>query len=197
MPDGAIILTASQPFTTVLISSNMKMFKYCLVWNKKSGLGWLDAKFRPLKSHEDIVIFSFGGASNSSSRAMRYFPQGLVQTMKTNRNTPSNILDSEPKKRVFHNVKTGYPKSIITFAKDHKSVHPTQKPVALLEYLIKTYTRENDIVLDFAAGSFSTGIACINTNRRFIGIENDKEYFEIGKQRINGAKLACGQQELF
>ena len=182
-PNGAIVMTASQPFTTTLIASNMKMFKYCWVWDKKSGLGFLDCKFRPLKSHEDIIVFGFGGVSNGSKIPMKYNPQDLVQTTKTNRNKPSNILNSEPSKREFKNVKTGYPKSIQTFARE-TGFHPTQKPVALMEYLIKTYTNPGETVLDFTMGSGTTGLACVNLNRDFIGIELDPEYFKIASNRI-------------
>ena len=183
-PDGAIVMTASQPFTTALISSNMKMFKYCLVWDKKAGLGFLDCKFRPLKSHEDIVVFGFGGVSNGSKIPMKYNPQGLVQTTKTNRNKPSNILNSEPRKREFKNVKTGYPKSILIFARE-SGLYSVQKPVALFEYLIKTYTNEGDLVLDNCAGSGTTGVACINLDRRFILIENEPNSIVICQNRIN------------
>ena len=124
------------------------------------------------------------GVSNGSKIPLKYNPQGVVQTTKTNRNKPSNILNSEPKKREFKNAKTGYPKSVIEFSKDSKKIHPTQKPVALIEYLIKTYTNENETVLDFTMGSATCAIACVNTNRNFIGIEKDSKYFEIGNQRV-------------
>jgi len=160
------------------------MFKYELIWDKKAGLGFLDAKFRPLKSHENILIFGNGGVSNGSKTPMKYNPQGLVQTEKTNRNKPSNILNSEPNKREFHNVKTGYPKSIHVFNRE-VGLHPTQKPVALFEYFIKTYTNEGDLVLDNAAGSGTTGIACKNLNRNYILIEKEPQYIEIINKRLS------------
>jgi len=181
--NGAIVMTASQPFTTKLISSNMEMFKYEWIWDKKSGLGFLDCKFRPLKSHENIVVFSFGGISNNSNPPMKYNPQGLKQTNKINRNKPSNILNSEPKKREFKNVKTGYPKTIQTFNRE-VGLHPTQKPVALMEYLIKTYTNRSDIVLDFAMGSGTTLLAAKGFGRKAVGIEISKEYCDVAVERI-------------
>ncbi len=187
-PNGAIVLFGSEPFSSALRMSNIKNYKYDWVWDKKAGLGFLDAKFRPLKSHENILVFgAIGtGVSNGSKIPLNYNPQGVRQTTKTNRNKPSNILNSEPKKREFKNAKTGYPKSVICFSKDSKKIHPTQKPVALMEYLIKTYTNENETVLDFTMGSGTTGVACKNLNRSFIGIEMDDKYFEIAKERING-----------
>ena len=185
--NGAIVLFGSEPFSSALRMSNIKNYKYDWVWDKKAGLGFLDAKFRPLKSHENVLVFGLSGSgvSNGSKIPLKYNPQGVVQTTKTNRNKPSNILNSEPKKREFKNAKTGYPKSIIEFSKDSKKVHPTQKPVALMEYLIKTYTNENETVLDFTMGSGTTGVACKNLNRKFIGIEMDEKYFNIAKDRID------------
>ena len=182
--NGAIVLTASQPFTSFLLLSNLKLFKYELIWDKKTGLGFLDSKFRPLKSHENVLVFSKGGCSNGSKIPMKYNPQGLIETTKQNKNTKSNILNSEPNKREnLGTTHTGYPKSIHTFTRV-SGLHPTQKPVALFEYLIQTYSNKNEIVLDNCAGSFTTGVACINLNRKFIGYELDEKYFEIGKNRL-------------
>lgn len=152
-------------------------------------MGFLDAKFRPLKSHEIISVFGppGSGVSNGSKTPLVYYPQGLVQTSKTNRNSPSNILNSEPKRREFKNVKTNYPKSILYFSPDRDKFHPTQKPVPLLEYLIKTYTNEGEIVLDFTMGSGTTDVACANLDRSFIGIELKKDYFKIAAERIDRA----------
>ena len=184
-PNGAIILFGSQPFTSALIMSNPKLFKYELIWDKKTGLGFLDSKFRPLKSHENIIIFGLGGCSNGSKIPMKYNPQGLIETTKQNKNTKSNILNSEPKKREnLGTTHTNYPKSIHTFSRVSGN-HPTEKPLDLLEYLVKTYTNEGDMVLDNTMGSGTTGVACKNTNRNFIGIEKDENYFEIANKRIN------------
>lgn len=189
-PNAAIVLFGSQPFTSMLIVSNLEMFKYELIWDKKSGLGFLDSKFRPLKSHENILVFSKGGSSNGSKVPMKYYPQGLVPTDKKNKNSESTILNSEPKNRGnLATTHTGYPKSIHTFSRV-SGLHPTQKPVALMEYLIKTYSNEGDVVLDFALGSGTTAVACVNTNRDFIGIEKDEGYFKVASSRIEDAKLA-------
>ena len=184
-PSGAIVLFGSQPFTSALIMSNPKQFKYEIIWDKKTGLGFLDSKHRPLKSHENILMFSQGGCSNGSKIRMEYNPQGLIETTKKNSNSKSNILNSEPKERKdLKTTHTNYPKSIQTFTRA-RGLHPTQKPVALMEYLIKTYTNEGEVVLDFTMGSGTTGVACKNLGRRFIGIELDESYFEIAKRRIN------------
>lgn len=182
--NGAIVLFGSEPFSSHLRLSNLKLYKYDWIWDKKTGLGFLDSKFRPLKQHETISVFSKGGCSNGSKIPMVYNPQGLIPTTKQNRNSQSNILNSEPKKRKELDTKyTNYPKSILTYSRE-TGMHPTQKPVALLEYLIKTYTNENDVVLDNCMGSGSTCIAAINTSRQYIGFELDEHYFEIAKERI-------------
>jgi site-specific DNA-methyltransferase (adenine-specific) len=195
-PNGAIVLFGSQPFTSALIMSNPKLFKYELSWDKKTGLGFLDSKFRPLKSHENIIIFGLGGCSNGSKIPMKYNPQGLIETTKQNKNTKSNILNSEPKKREnLGTTHANYPKSIHTFSRVSGN-HPTEKPIELMEYLIKTYTNESETVLDFTMGSGSTGVACVNTNRNFIGIEKELKYYEIAKTRIEKA-LEAKTEKLF
>jgi site-specific DNA-methyltransferase (adenine-specific) len=195
-PNGAIVLFGSQPFTSALIMSNPKLFKYELIWDKKTGLGFLDSKFRPLKSHENIIIFGLGGCSNGSKIPMKYNPQGLIETTKQNKNTKSNILNSEPKKREnLGTTHANYPKSIHTFSRVSGN-HPTEKPIELMEYLIKTYTNESETVLDFTMGSGSTGVACVNTNRNFIGIEKELKYYEIAKTRIEKA-LEAKTEKLF
>ena len=187
--EGAIVLFGSEPFSSLLRTSNLKMFKYDWVWNKKAGLGFLDSKYRPLKSHEMISVFGKGGVSNGSKKIMKYNPQGLIKTSKKNSNSKSNILNSEPKKRKELNTQyKNYPKSIVEFARE-SGLHPTQKPVALCEYLIKTYTNAGDLVLDNCMGSGTTGVACKRLNRNFIGIELDDKYFEIAKNRIEGDLL--------
>ena len=188
--DGAIVLFGSEPFSSYLRISNIKLFKYDWIWDKKTGLGFLDSKYRPLKQHEIISVFGKGGVSNGSKIQMKYFPQGLVKTNKKNRNTKSNILNSEPKQRKKLNTQyTNYPKSILTYPRV-SGLHPTQKNTDLLEYLIKTYTREGDVVLDNCMGSGSTGVAAVNTNRQFIGMELDDHYFEVASNRINEAQAS-------
>lgn len=185
--DGSICLFGSEPFSSYLRISNIKLFKYDWVWDKKTGLGFLDSKFRPLKQHELVSVFSKGGCSNGSKIQMKYNPQGLIPTEKKNRNTKSNILNSEPKQRKELDTKfTNYPKSILTYGRE-TGLHPTQKPIELLEYLIKTYTNDGDTVLDNCMGSGSTGVAAKHTNRNFIGIELEDTYFDIAENRIMSA----------
>ena len=182
--NGVIVLTASQPFTSALVMSNVKMFKYELIWDKKTGLGFLDSKFRPLKSHENILIFGNGGVSNGSKIPMKYNPQGVITSEKVKKNNVKyEGLHSNPSKEEYKETGTNYPKSIQVFSKD-SGLHPTQKPVALFEYLIKTYTNEGDLVLDNCAGSGTTGVACRNLNRKFILIEKEEKYCEIARQRL-------------
>ena len=186
-PNGAIVMTAVNPFTSILISSNLKMFKYSLVWRKSKICHFAQAPYRFLTEHEDIVVFSYGGTSKNAKIRMIYNPQGLKDCHKVCKG--KGYSDHRPVKTVQSNylqIKTGYPKSILEFKSDGAKQHPTQKPVALMEYLIKTYTNEKDIVLDFAMGSGTTGLACKNLNRSFIGIELSEKYFQIAKQRING-----------
>ena len=186
--NGAIVLFGSQPFTSALIMSNIKMFKYEWIWDKKTGLGFLDAKYRPLKTHENILVFGNCGVSNGSKIPMKYNPQGVVFSEKIKKNNVKyEGFHSNPSKAEYRETGTNYPKSIQVFLKQ-SGMHPTQKPVALLEYLIKTYTPEGETVLDNCMGSGSTGVACINTNRKFIGIEKDDKYFEIAKSRIEKAQ---------
>lgn len=174
---GPIVLTASQPFTSALVMSNAKWFRHNWVWKKTAATGHLNAKRMPMKQHEDVLVFSRDSPT--------YNPQGLVPYNKVTRrgNNGTNFDDSG--KENFQEW-TNYPRSVLEFSNDAKSVHPTQKPVALMEYLIKTYTNGGDVVLDNCMGSGTTGVACINTGRRFIGIEKDDVYFEIAKNRILG-----------
>lgn len=185
--EGAIVLFGSEPFSSLLRCSNLKMFKYDWIWNKQCGMGYLDSKFRPLKSHETISVFSLGGCSNGSNPAMIYNPQGLIPTTKQNRHTDSKLLHSQSKQKGFKTTHTNYPKSILEY-KRVSGLHPTQKPVELIEYLIKTYTNENDIVLDFTAGSGTTGIACMNTNRKCVLIEKEEKYCDIIVERLKQAE---------
>jgi site-specific DNA-methyltransferase (adenine-specific) len=184
--NGAIVMTASQPFTTTLIASNMKMFKYCWVWKKSRPMGFLQANYRPLKAHEDVCVFSHGSATPKAKNNMVYNPQGLILSNKKKVRRKGMGIGSDRESQLGEYVSKGtnYPQTIIEASGSTKSVHPTQKPVALMEYLIKTYTREGETVLDFTMGSGTTGVACVNTGRNFIGIEMDEKYFEIAKNRI-------------
>jgi site-specific DNA-methyltransferase (adenine-specific) len=182
-PNGAIVMTASQPFTTTLIASNMKMFKYCWVWDKKKGGNIQVLKWQPYKVHEDITVFSQG--------PVKYYPIKTEQKERTGKTYSAGEANGIANYGDLRTYKDKHPKSIIEIsnANQNGKVHPTQKPVALMEYLIKTYTNENETVLDFTFGSCSTGVACVNTNRNFIGIELDEGYFKIGQDRINKALI--------
>lgn len=184
-PNGAIVMMASQPFTTTLIASNMKMFKYCWVWDKHIPRGFQVAKYRPMNKHEDVCIFGNG--------KIKYNPQMIE------RDKPVTVKNYSKKQKVSSNDIGKYNDESKSFTYTHRNpdtiiegcweanagkVHPTQKPVTLMEYLIKTYTDEGETVLDFTMGSGSTGVACKNLNRKFIGIELDEEYFDIAKERI-------------
>lgn len=176
---GAVILTASQPFTSALVMSAPDAFKYAWVWEKGSATGHLNAKRMPMKLHEDVLAFSLG--------AMPYNPQDLVPHGKMTRRGNNGTNFGASGQENFQEW-TNYPRSILRFPADGRPIHPTQKPVALLEYLIRTYTNEGDTVLDNTMGSGSTGVACMNTGRNFIGIERDSGYFEIARARIEAAR---------
>lgn len=174
---GAIVLFSSQPFTTKLLSSNLKNYKYTWYWIKNIKGNYLNAKRQPLRQVEEIVVF------NKHS----YYPQGIKEYNKIGRSGSGAKTTMQNYSNEWFQENTGYPSNILTYGLDKDKYHPTQKPVPLLEYLIKTYTNENEIVLDNTMGSGSTGIACINTNRKFVGIELDEEYFNIAQTRINKA----------
>ena len=178
---GAVVLHCQQPFTSELILSNKKNFKYCWTWYKKQCSGFLNAKKQPLRNCEDIAVFY--------RKQCTYNPimrKGKPQ-LKSTGGYSSNYNDFTYKPHVSEYY---YPTTLLEIPLPRfKNGHPTQKPVPLLEYLIRTYTNEGEIVLDNCMGSGSTGVACINTNRRFIGIEIDKDYFETAKSRINNNTL--------
>ena len=182
--NGAIVLFGSQPFTSALVMSNPKMFKYEWVWDKIIGTDFLNANKKPLKGFENIVIFY--------DKLPTYNPQKEEgKPFTDNRDNPNKererkeYLGTKPKPLKQINTGERHPRGIIRIsARNNRPLHTTQKPVALIEYLIKTYTNEGETVLDNCMGSGSTGVACINTNRNFIGIELDKQYFDIAKERI-------------
>ena len=193
--NGAIVLTASQPFTSALIMSNPSWFKYSWVWCKNRATGHVHAKNKPMKQHEDVCVFSSGNTLHrgQSKNRMPYYPQGLIELPKgTKRRTRNDAGDNAVMAhRKSHketiSTHTGYPISLIKFSVDVNNgerVHPTQKPISLMEYLIKTYTNEGESVLDFAMGSGTTGVACRNLNREIIGIELDEAYFKVAQQRV-------------
>lgn len=193
-PKGTVVLFGSEPFSSLVRSSNLEMYKYDWKWVKPRGANFLNAKYQPMKNYEDIMIFSRCPASYSRSRdSMVYYPimgvgepyklmSGKQKLEKNNSTVRSSI-----KSVVTDNKGLRYPKATLEFKSDKDKLHPTQKPVDLLEYLIRTYTVEGMVVLDSCMGSGSTGVACKNLNRSFIGIELDEGCFEIAKQRINGS----------
>ena len=195
-PNGAIVLTASQPFTSALVMSNVKWFKYCWVWQKSNTGGAFNAKGAPLKEHEDVIVFSPAGIAHQSNLKMKYFPQGMREIPpKLARNDlrfRANFGGNRPGlKATYIQTQENYPKSILPFRND-KGLHPTQKPTKLFEYLIRTYTNPGELVLDNCMGSGTTPHACINTDRRFIGIEQDDKYFNgaVNRVRAREAELA-------
>ena len=185
-PNGAIVMTASQPFTTTLIASNMKMFKYCWVWDKVNKYtGALNANRMPMRRHEDVLVFySKPPVYNKQMR------EGKPYVSRQTKGHGDYTEHGNTGGHVTVNKGGRNPCSILQIRGDNKKElghHPTQKPVALMEYMIKTYTNEGETVLDFTMGSGTTGVACKNLNRSFIGIELDEEYFRIAQERIETA----------
>lgn len=186
--DGAIVLFAQQPFTSKLIMSKPDLYKYSWIWKKNKYANFLNVRYQPGKLTEDICVFGKMGCSYNPKGNMKYHPQMEVGTPykskgKGNRRGSSSVrgdLEQIP----IDNKGTRYPTNILAFDKEGKSYHPTQKPVELLRYLIRTYTNEGEMVLDNTAGSFSTGLAAIMEHREFIGIEKDEKYFTTAKYRI-------------
>ena len=189
--NGAIVLTSQQPFTSKLIMSNIQMFKYNWHWNKVKPSSFFNAKNAPMKKTEDICVFSFGNIANGSKNLMKYNPQGLMECGKIrppkNDSVPSqSTIGKRPSRANSYKQEfTNYPCDLIEFSFEQNPIHPTQKPVALFEYLIKTYTNEGEIVLDNCMGSGTTAIACINTNRQFIGYEIDTQYYKLSLERLS------------
>lgn len=181
--NGAIVLTASQPFTTKLIASKLNLFRYEWIWKKgKHVTGFQNAKRIPLKNHENICVFY--------KKLPVYHPQGLIPLLKvkkSKRRKVGGIFKQGDKSlmKEYITTHTNYPKSILDYPRDSDTFHPTQKPVALFEYLIKTYTNKGDLVLDNCMGGFTTAVACDNTERKWIGFELMEEYCERGKKRVN------------
>ena len=178
---GALVFTASQPFTSALVMSNPRLFRYEWIWEKDKPSNFATAKIQPMKYHESVLVFY--------KSKPKYNP---IKTLgKPNKSVGKGIRkgDDEHKKgeKVFYKNNDGmkYPRSVLKMNRE-VGLHPTQKPVALMEYFIKTYTDEGDVVMDNCMGSGTTGVACMNTGRRFIGIEKDDGYFEVAKKRILG-----------
>lgn len=187
--NAATVMTATQPFTSALGASNIEELKYSWCWEKSRATGHLNAKKHPMKVFEDILVFY--------SVRPTYNPQGLVHSPRRVMNSKSHSLRGKGTEtstvsggiryEEYTQEFTNYPRNILRIASEGNTIHPTQKPIKLMEYLIKTYTRESQVVLDFTMGSGTTGIACANTGRKFIGIEKDEKYFELAKGRIEAA----------
>ena len=194
-PNGAILLFGQEPFCSLVRMSNLTDFKYDWQWRKTRPSGFTNAKLKPLKDLETIMVFSEGATANGSTRNMPYYPQGL-EDCEVEWNRPNTYLKGDrgvnparKNSKLSRKIeKKGYPRQVLDFANPNNDVlHPTQKPVTLMEYLIKTYTNEGETVLDFTMGSGTTGVACANTGRKFIGIELDLGYFNIALDRIEKA----------
>ena len=187
-PNGAIVLFGSEPFSSALRMSNIKNYKYDWIWEKNKPTNFGNANKMPLKSYEIISVFY--------KSLPTYNPQGLInipeKTVKRNKNEEPEAYGKTGLIGEFKRSKTNFPRQNLKFGMEGKNVHPTQKPVALMEYLIKTYTNENELVLDFTMGSGTTGVACKNLDRNFIGIELDEKYFEKAKKRIEDTESSEG-----
>lgn len=190
VPRAPIVLFGAQPFTSALIMSRPDLFRYCWVWAKNVPGGFAQAKNKPLSQHEDIIVFSTGrtGHVGQCSNRMPYYPQGLLPYGKTVKNHGSDRA-SAFEKRPGHKAEyvqefTNYPNSVLRFDVERGGLHPTQKPIALMEYLINTYTLPGQRVLDFTMGSGTTGAACKRAGRFFVGFEQDETYFNTAQKRI-------------
>ena len=188
-PNGAIVLTASQPFTSILVASNLDMFKYEWIWKKTKCSGHLNAPIMPLKAHENILVFAKNKASYYPIKTQAH--EHLIDKRKTINPSIEKDGGAYNGSKGYLNIRkkddgTRYPISVQEFANpNNNSFHPTQKPIALMEYLVKTYTNAGDTVLDNTMGSGTTGVACMLNDRAFIGIEKEREYFDIAVKRIS------------
>lgn len=186
--NGAIVLTASQPFTTELIHSNLRWFKYCWYWKKNRVGNFINAKHQPLRILEDIPVFY--------SNPPTYNPQGVTEVQwemsqsnrKPDENSAYHAIQNGGICKDYVQTLTGYPNQILEFASVNVAEHPTQKPVALFAYLIRTYTNEGELVLDNCIGSGTTAVACVQTGRHYIGIEQSREYCDIAERRVLSAR---------
>lgn len=181
-PNAAIVLTASQPFTGLLVMSQINNFKYEWIWEKSRATGHVHARNKPMKKHENILVFSTGTTVHEaqSINRMNYYPQGLSEIKpkrRKNSTMSDSVMSARPSHKETFQTETNYPHSLLKIASEGRTVHPTQKPVALFEYLIKTYTNPGELVLDNCAGSGTTAIAAERAGRRWLCIEKDPAYY--------------------
>ena len=196
-PNRAIVLFAQQPFTTRLISSNMEMWKYNWVWEKDNATNFLNSHYQPMKITEDICVFGEGATSNSPNPKLFYSPQfseGKPYTCTSGQQKSTTAVAAHGDTSTIGGFKTEndgkrYPKNLIKFNRDKDKIHPTQKPVALLEYLVKTYTNEAEVVLDNCSGSGTLAVACHNTKRHYICMEKDENYYNLSVERIKKLRM--------
>ena len=197
---GTVLFFANGIFTPLVMISNLKEYKYRWVWIKKNSTNFVHAKNRPMTKSEDILVFSkgaMGHVSQLGDKRMTYNPQGVIPVNKIRKNGKANFTNTLAGKRPSHKDEfiveyTNYPTDILEGFPEvspARKLHPNEKPINLLEYLIKTYSNEGEIVLDNCMGSGSTGVACMNTNRKFVGIELEDKYFSVAKERIERAKI--------
>jgi site-specific DNA-methyltransferase (adenine-specific) len=184
-PNGAILLTAQTPFDKVLGASNLKLLRYEWIWEKSSATGHLNAKKMPMKAHKNVLVFYKKNPIYNYQKTEGH--KRKVSKAEHKVNCSESEVYNKGQKLTTYDSTERYPRSVLKFSsnKQKSKLHPTQKPVELMEYLIKTYTNKNETVLDNCMGSGSTGVACVNTNRNFIGIEMDDNYFKIAEERIN------------
>lgn len=193
---SAIVLFGQEPFSSKVRMSALDIYRYDYIWRKSRVANVMNSHYAPLRVFENIMVFSKGATTNNSQRRMIYNPQGLISHGKKAKSSTlfihhfGRIKDNRESyvPREYVQEYTNYPNNILEFKSPSKPVHPTQKPVPLLEYLIKTYTDKGEVVLDATFGSGSTAVACVNTNRKFIGFETEEKYFQIAQKRIAEAQ---------
>jgi site-specific DNA-methyltransferase (adenine-specific) len=189
-PNGAIVLTAAQPFTSALIMSNPKLFRYEWIWEKNTATGFMNANKMPLRAHENILVFYSGLPT--------YNPQfvfGEPYSKKRNKRVDTGENYGEVGIKVHSDIKNEgkrYPRSVVQVKREERAIHPTQKPVALFEYLIRTYTNAGEVVLDSCIGSGTTAVACVLAGRSYIGFESDEKYFQLAQKRASDAHVPVG-----
>ena len=185
-PFGTVVLFAQQPFTSRLVSSNYDMFKYSLVWQKSRPGAFAQAPYRFLCAHEDILVFSRAGTAKNARHRMTYNPQGTVacHRIEAGKKGRTSHREGRATQADYVQTRTNYPRSVLAFANEARVAHPTQKPLALLEYLVSTFSNEGDLIMDSCMGSGTTGVAAKRLGRRFIGFENDAAIFALAQSRL-------------